>query len=627
MVFLIEWSCWSVFSALFVLGSPWKYSHQVCLGWESTPTVTFFNVWTLGWNAEQAATGFASYWHAPIFHPAQGTFTYSEMQPTTLFVAPIVFCFSLCLAYNMYVLMTLGLNGLLMRRLLKLLGQTGPSALFGALAATLLPFCQLQLGVVQLTTIWGPILALMALIRLRREPTAWTGILLGISFSLTYLACHYYGLFLVLLAPCALVYLSRLVRELRFWRSVFCAVIIAVVIVSPFVAAQRTYLSPHFEPRKIETIASLSAFATDYLFAHEGHFIWTEPGRWLGFDVRSHRSIGCGLLTYSLAFLGIGSALRTTTSRSWALTILGVIALSFVYSLGPTFRIGSWSPYISMIKWIPGVSHIRSPYRFGVMVQLGTIIFAACGVSAILARFDSKTTAAVANVPSQQPLQIAHRTRVIRLGVLILTIFALVETWPTRRHWVDVPDATQHQEWIAWLRDETPPGAVVVGIPFASGHRTQDFVETTQWMILGLSHRRRQVDGYSGHFPDSHRAIRSALEEFPDRWSLQLLEFAQADYIVIQDSAIPDPLTSITPLKRDPRAGISIYSLEQIREFIDHEQPSVASTLEFENEDQPNRENGAVATGHQSEIPSAVRYEVFKLQGLRIEPTLQQDHP
>jgi len=39
------------------------------LGTESSATVPLFNLWTLRWNADRLAHGYAGYWDAPIFFP------------------------------------------------------------------------------------------------------------------------------------------------------------------------------------------------------------------------------------------------------------------------------------------------------------------------------------------------------------------------------------------------------------------------------------------------------------------------------------------------------------------------------------------------------------------------------
>src|SRR3712207_5523737 len=41
-------------------------------GTEREATVQLLNIWTLWWNADRLAHGFAGYWDAPFFHPWPG---------------------------------------------------------------------------------------------------------------------------------------------------------------------------------------------------------------------------------------------------------------------------------------------------------------------------------------------------------------------------------------------------------------------------------------------------------------------------------------------------------------------------------------------------------------------------
>ena len=125
-------------------------------GCEAEATVPLFNLWTLWWNADRAASGFGGYWTAPIFYPAHGTFAFSEAQPTMIVVAPLVWLTgSRALAYNVYQLLILALNGWSGQRLLKRVGHRPWLTFCGGAMCELLPFIWWQLGVVQLTTLFG----------------------------------------------------------------------------------------------------------------------------------------------------------------------------------------------------------------------------------------------------------------------------------------------------------------------------------------------------------------------------------------------------------------------------------------------------------------------------------------
>src|SRR5690606_18272581 len=98
-------------------------------------TVPLFNAWTIWWNCDRLAHGFRGYWDAPIFFPEQQTFAFSEPQPATLMVAPVLWgSGSPILAYNAYLWLSLLLNGLVTLWLLKSLGHRTWLAGLGAIA-------------------------------------------------------------------------------------------------------------------------------------------------------------------------------------------------------------------------------------------------------------------------------------------------------------------------------------------------------------------------------------------------------------------------------------------------------------------------------------------------------------
>jgi hypothetical protein len=120
-VMLAVWATWPLARSL---------KTELPLGYEAVSTVPLFNAWTLWWNADRAAHGLANYWQAPIFCPAGGAFSFSEAQPTTMLVAPVVATLGIVAAYNLYLLASVALNGwltlLLLRRVgLKLLPAWG----------------------------------------------------------------------------------------------------------------------------------------------------------------------------------------------------------------------------------------------------------------------------------------------------------------------------------------------------------------------------------------------------------------------------------------------------------------------------------------------------------------------
>ncbi|TWT57808.1 hypothetical protein KOR42_11750 [Thalassoglobus neptunius] len=556
-VAVVEWLGWSLLAALAVLGHCRQYGEKIPTGWERDPTVSFFNMWTVGWNVESLQRGFRGYWHAPIFHPLKGTFTFSEMQPTSLVVAPFVWLFSLCLAYNIFILLTLGANAFLGRRVAARLDLSPLSQVFCGLAFLTLPFVHLQLGVIQLGAVWSILLILLCLIEFEKNPTLVSGTAFGMALGICYLACHYYGLFMVILLPCFLIYLGRKLLLRSTWIGLVCGAIAAFAIVSPFVWAQFRWLEPMSEPRRIELISRLSAHGTDYLFTSERRFLWTELGPLFGFDVRYRRDVGCGTLMMVFAAIGLiaGSLVRSRRKWTWLLLLWGGIA--GLLSLGPTIHCGSWHHYEVFMDWIPGLQLIRSPYRFGVIVQIAIVLLATFGVETL---WNWRVC-----VEANQSKMRGRLRRSLEVGVVVvLAGITVAETWPKHCSWAEPPYTEVNRQWVQWLQAETEPEAVVACVPFATGGKTTDFIETTRWMLLALEHDRRMPDGYSGFFPQQHRNLRAAMRSFPDDASCDFLSGVSVDYVVIKDSVLPEILKNVPPLFDDRTAKVRIYSLESV---------------------------------------------------------------
>ncbi len=111
------------------------------LGTEHEATVPLFNLWTLWWDADRVPHGFDGLWNAPIFHPLEGTFTFSEpllLQGVTL--SPLWWMgVPPAAIYNLAILLTLVCNGLATRSLARALGAPSGAALLAALAGVTLP--------------------------------------------------------------------------------------------------------------------------------------------------------------------------------------------------------------------------------------------------------------------------------------------------------------------------------------------------------------------------------------------------------------------------------------------------------------------------------------------------------
>ena len=391
----------------------------ISYGCEAEATVPLFNLWTLWWNADRAAHGLAGYWTAPIFHSTHGTFAFSEAQPTMIVVAPLVWLTgNRVLAYNVYQLLILTLNGWSGQRLLRRVGHRPWLAFCGGALVELLPFVWWQLGVVQLTTLFGIIWTIHALLdvfetggqtplqsELRESPTEATGepvgaqagsmcyegrplvshpglvwLRLGGAFGLTYWMCNYWGLFLAILLVPASVWLwnGRMLR-IAFWRDVLLAGLVASAMILPIAYIQRTLSKEQTWVRNADLIVALSAHARDLTDTP-----WTPLIPGLEHPEATRATVwplGGGGLKLLLAPLGLLAAVTTRGRRRWGLFVATFGLLAFGLSLGPNNRfadtlpggLAGQSPYEWLQQFVPGFSLIRSPFRFVMFVQLAAV--------------------------------------------------------------------------------------------------------------------------------------------------------------------------------------------------------------------------------------------------------------
>ena len=242
---------WAFELSLFLLlavASTWPLGSSIGStipqGQERVATVPLFNLWTIWWNADRAGKMFEGYWNAPIFAPSEHSFALSEAQATTVLVAPVVGGLGArTLAYNVYLLGMLTLNGWSGSLLLRSLTGSRLVGIWGGAALLLLPFVHWQLGVLQLTSISGVLLTLHFLLRFVRDLRLKDAALTGVAIGYCYLSCNYYGyqLCLVLLVSSMVLLLSRTdFRKLVIGAGV--AGVVAGLIVGPVVASSCRFL-------------------------------------------------------------------------------------------------------------------------------------------------------------------------------------------------------------------------------------------------------------------------------------------------------------------------------------------------------------------------------------------------
>ncbi len=567
-------------------------------GVESSPTVPVFNLWTVGWNLDRVWAGWRNFWNAPHFHPTEKTLALSEPLIASQALAGFAWL-PPPVAYNVFLLLAIALNAGLTWRALRHRRVRWPVALLVSLAMARLPFVHQQLGLLQCVLVAG----LIGTIHFG-EDACTTGRLssLGLAaacFDLTFLACGYYGVFLVLLLPawggvliwqCARRIASRPARRAREGSEVLdkstprwrvglvlgslstrrrlivgvVGVLLILAVIVPVVLVQSRVLSDPTYERPRELIQELSARPTDYLatafpewFQFVGHSRWHQAGRW---------KLSPGLLKYALALFGLVVGLRSSTRRGWTLTWLAVSVSAFVGSRGLNFQIVGICPYATLLEWFPTIARLRTPARMSVLVQIAVVFLAAEAL-----HFGFRKARIFARRSESRRLNMRLRT-VLAFGMFwLIGIAACYEVSLPRLSFVEVPSIESQKGWIDWLKQNTTEDAVIAQVPFPKGPSPRDYESEAWTMYWGLFHHRRMVNGYSGFFPASYLELKAQMQSFPDEPSFAALRSRGVTFCVCKQSflnsiRLPEHSESSAPWElvfQDHLAEIAVLRLRR----------------------------------------------------------------
>jgi hypothetical protein len=479
------------------------------------------NAWSLGWGSQAfpgyewifertsphasdiAARAPRTFWDAPIFHPHEDTFAYSEhMLGVTLFVAPVYWLTgNAILTYNVAFIGSFVLAGVGMFLLVHAITGRRDVALVIALAFA---FSPLRVGaqsarLQMLMSGWLP-LALWAIHRYGATRAGRYLVWLIASTTLMVLSNMY--MLLIGALPIALAALFELARAGRErWRLAggFALAAGAILLVlGPIVVKYRDVQASMGFARGDAEIVQYSATLRSYLSAFETQG-WLP---WVHVDKTADRALYVGAALLLLAGIGSLGALTLFLRRRGRVEAQGahetesavrspaaaflvlyavVTGLAIALSFGPVLH--GWNgellgagPYAWLRRLVPAIDGLRAPGRFGLVVSVGLSVIAAYGAALLLKRAT------------------AFRRAAVLTGVVGLVI---VEAWPAQ--FVVAPFAARgraiDEPLYAFLATQ-PPGSLVELPASRSAARAGDGVLVYQFATL--THAHELVNGLSG---------------------------------------------------------------------------------------------------------------------------------
>lgn len=524
-------------------------------------TVPLFNAWTILWNADRLRNGFADYWNAPIFHPVRGAFAFSEPQPATLLVAPVVWgTASVALAYNAYLLISLVLNGLFSMRLMTRLQMPWLSRLIAGIAMVLHPLAHAQGDVLQLMPLWPILWTIAATIDLRsavtkQQPASslrqWRTVLLkgtelGVAYSSVFAVSVHHGLFFTLLTACSIWVFVPWTHLRRWLPGAVAALIVAVGLLMPLLFPMFRILQQYKFDRTESLVAELSAQWSDFLVVSPTAFFRLP-------DVSENRSWHllpgwCRTVLALLAVNELRAHAKPHVRRAVAYLLLTAI-VSMLLSLGTNLQIAGWKPWLTLSQWCPGMSHVRSAFRFGYFFQLCVILLCAVGFDT-LTRWLGRIRPAGKSWAGLATCLLA-----------IIGIFLSLEVPPSPVKVIGVPNLSQVFAWQSFLRTNLAPGKCVIFLPYAEGESVRHFDTTTRWMLRTTQQHIPVLNGYSGFFPQSHFDHQKVFNNDPfSPASLERMVQSEVQYVAIQDRQVS--------AAAEKGAGNSAHRLELVHHDI-----------------------------------------------------------
>lgn len=461
-----------------------------------------FSIWNIAWIDHALLTDPAHLLDANIFSPHTGTLAYSELNLVAgvLGLPWYIATRSPLAALNGAAGTALWLAFVLMWALVRRLSGSDGAGLVAATAYTFCPYVASKTAEIQLLMVFVFPLVMLAYHRCQARPGPATALHLGLALAVAALACGYYGLF----AGCALVLVALVFghRSARYWIALGGAGLVAAVVVFPVYHAftqARMASGAALGSHSREEIQGYSSRVSDYLASSSLAHDWWLPAlaRWTPWVEVLFPGFGV------LVFAGIGIATYAGAAVTQRRQILAYVLLAFVAawaSFGPAMGL-----YAVLDAVVPGMSLIRAPARFGVVVTFALAALAGFGV--------------------------AHVARHRRwLPVVLVLAIACELGVKTEWGWPSWPLRLSPAPSPAYRALAALPRGVFVEFQFP--YERSNYHNHAQAMFWSTYHWQPMVNGYSDVIPPDFDAIALPINAFPDPASFAIMKARQVRYVL-----------------------------------------------------------------------------------------------
>ncbi len=443
------------------------------------------NAWAMRWVQHILVTDPACFYDGNIFAPAPRSLAFSEaLLPQALTAWPLwVLTRDALVAYNLSVLLTYVACATAMYGLCRAFGANRGASFAAGFLFAFAPFRFDNASHLQVLSMQGMPLTLLAVMRYVQRPVWWRGVLVALAFAYLALSSVYFlvifgtGLGVFLLAEAVRqrrVLLSRVGVGLALWLALAAGGVALLDL---------PYLRMRDEQgisRTIDEAYDDAAKRDSYVTVLPGSLVW---GRFLPHAGVERAALFPGATLLALAAVGLIAAQR----RPWVPGLVAAGAVGFVLSFGPTWgdKAGGRSlPYRWLYEHILPFQGLRGPDRFAMLALLALAPLAALGATALWRRFMAS------RVRGRMDVGVARLVATVALvGIGVADNGTrLAPVVPIDRS----AAALAPYRWLAGYRD----AGVVAEFPASTGSIRTGFFSTLHWHPV--------LWGHSGFIPEAH---------------------------------------------------------------------------------------------------------------------------